>query len=296
VGTGWVRLALLFLSGVTQAAIAAQDLVSRGRYLFNAGGCYACHTDTEQGGKPLAGGRRLETPFGVFYSPNITPDKDTGIGNWSDEDFLRTLHEGKGPGGAHYFPVFPYPAFTGITRKDALAIKAYLFSLDPIQRANREHELPWYLSWRGAVVVWNWLNFEPGSFEPDVSRDAEWNRGAYLTTSLGHCAECHSPRTWTGGLDRDRLYSGTAQGPDGELVPNITSDPETGIGKWDEDEIFYLLKYGELPDGDYVGGRMAEVVDYSTSKLKDEDLRAIVRYLRTLPPIHHELGAADNSP
>jgi mono/diheme cytochrome c family protein len=270
--------------------------VSRGRYLFHAGGCYACHTATEEGGKSMAGGRRLETPFGVFYTPNITPDEETGIGTWRDEDFLRALHKGQSPDGTHYFPVFPYTAFTGTTREDALAIKAYLFSLEPIRQPNREHELPWYLSWRGVVAAWNWLNFRAGSFEPDASRDAQWNRGAYLTTSLGHCAECHSPRTWTGGLDRDRLYAGTAEGPGGELVPNITPDPETGIGRWDEDEIFYLLKYGELPDGDYVGGLMAEVVDYSTSKLKDEDLRAIVRYLRTLPPVHYDPGAADDPP
>lgn len=283
-------LAFLTLSGIAQTAIAAQQPVSRGQYLFNAGGCYACHTDTEQDGRPLAGGRRLETPFGVFYSPNITPDLETGIGAWTDEDFLRALHEGIGPDGSHYYPVFPYVAYTGITREDALAIKAYLFSLEPVRQVSREHELPWYLSWRGVVAIWNWLNFEPGPFEPDPTRDAQWNRGAYLATSLGHCAECHSPRTWTGGLDRERLYAGNAEGPDGEDVPNITPDGETGIGSWDEDEIFYLLKYGELPDGDYVGGGMAEVVDDSTSKLTDEDLRSVVRYLRSLPPVHHDPG------
>jgi mono/diheme cytochrome c family protein len=289
-----VGLPLLLL--VSGSAALASDRVQQGRYLLHAAGCYACHTDTENDGPPLAGGRRLETPFGVFFSPNITPDARTGIGSWTDEQFVRSLHEGVSPTGAHYYPVFPYPAYTRMRREDALAIKAYLDSLDPVAREKRPHELPWYLSWRPLLGVWKWLHLETGEFRPDPSRDEQWNRGAYLTEALAHCDQCHSPRTLAGGLDQDRRYAGTGDGPDGELVPNITSDPRTGIGKWDDDEIFYLLKYGELPDGDYVGGSMAEVVDYSTSKLADEDLRAMVSYLKTLPAVVHDPGEAEDAP
>src|SRR5258708_36050522 len=160
---------------------APDDAVARGAYLVRAGGCVSCHT--VPGGTPFAGGRALATPFGTFYTPNITPDRQTGIGRWSAADFLRALREGVGPDGANYFPVFPYPSFTRITDEDALAIKAYLFSLPPVEQANRQHDVAFPFSWRFLQNAWKLLFFEPGPFRSDPGQTQSHNRGAYLVTA-----------------------------------------------------------------------------------------------------------------
>ena len=266
------------------SASAAADKVSQGAYLTNAAGCEDCHTDREHGGQPYAGGRALATPFGTFYSPNITPDPETGIGRWTDEEFLRALRDGVRPDGANYFPVFPYPTFTKITDADAQAIKAYLFSLPAVRQANRAHDVPFPFSWRPLQTIWKLLFFTPGPFRPAPERSEAYNRGAYLVTALAHCGECHTPRNWFGATEPDHFLAGNPHGPEGKAVPNITPDPQTGIGSWTEEDITTLLKTGQTPEFDFVGGAMGEVVR-NTSRLDDADRSAIAVYLKSLPPI-----------
>jgi mono/diheme cytochrome c family protein len=262
------------------AGSADETLVTQGEYLIHAGGCISCHTADEEGAVPLAGGRALESPYGTFYSPNITSDEETGIGGWSDEDFLNAFWNGVSPEGEHYFPAFPYTSYTGITRDDLLAIKSYLYSIEPVRNETRDHHLSFMMS-RYAAGVWKRRYFEPGRFEPDQSRSKEWNRGAYLVRHLGHCGECHTPRGRFGVPRRDRALTGNPEGPGGEDVPNITADPEEGIGRWSASDIEYFLDIGMLPDGDFTGGLMAEVVENCTSRLTDEDRRAIAAYLKS---------------
>jgi len=273
------------------ATAADPDVIARGAYLADAADCGACHTDKEHHGQPYAGGRALATPFGTFYSPNITSDPETGIGRWSDAEFLRALREGVRPDGASYFPVFPYPSFTGITDEDARAIKAYLSSVPAIGQVNREHDVAFPFSWRFLQNGWKLLFFSPGPFQPAPERSAAYNRGAYLVTALAHCGECHTPRNWFGAMESDRFLAGNPHGPDGKAVPNITPDPETGIVKWSEDDIATLLKDGQTPEFDFVGGAMAEVVR-STARLTDADRRAIALYLHSLPAIPSQVPAS----
>jgi mono/diheme cytochrome c family protein len=267
----------------TASAVAADlDVVARGEYLANAADCAGCHTDMEHGGKPYAGGLPLATPFGTFYTPNITSEPDTGIGRWTDAQFLHALRDGVRADGANLFPVFPYPSYTGITDEDALAIKAYLFAQPAVQQPSREHEVSFPFSWRWLQTPWKWLFFTPGPFRPAPERDAVWNRGAYLVTAVAHCGECHTPRNWFGAMETSRFLAGAAHGPDGKPVPNITPDPKSGIGNWLEEDIVGVLFDGHTPDGESVGGAMKEVVK-STSRLTDEDRRAIAVYLRSIP-------------
>jgi mono/diheme cytochrome c family protein len=279
-------LALMLLTPVTPAA-AAEDAVARGEYLVRAGGCFSCHT--APGGEPLAGGRALATPFGTFYSPNITPDSQTGIGRWTDAQFLRALREGARPDGANYFPVFPYPSFTGITDNDALAIKAYLFSHPPVRQGNRPHDVAFPFSWRLLQTGWKLLFFTPGPFQLAPERSAAYNRGAYLVTALAHCGECHTPRNFLGAVRIGERLSGTADGPDGQLVPNITPDPGTGIGKWEKDDVVELLKTGTTPEQSKVKGAMREDIQDGLKYLRDADLEAIADYLFAQPPIVHDV-------
>ncbi|MDX1604651.1 MAG: cytochrome c [Candidatus Competibacterales bacterium] len=274
--------ALAGLLGFSLPAWAEPD-VEHGRYLLHAGGCVTCHTrEDAPEGAFLAGGRALETPFGTFYTPNITPDPETGIGTWSDADFIRAFREGLSPEGDHYYPAFPYPSYTGITDSDLLDLKAYLFSLEPVRSPRRAHDLSWY-TFRFTLGGWKWLHFEPGPYRPDPGRDEQWNRGAYLVRHLGHCGECHTPRTWTGGLDREHDLAGNPEGPEGGRVPNLTPH-ESGLDGWSVDDITLVLELGMLPDGDFVGGSMSEVVDDNTSQLTPADREAIAVYLRSLPP------------
>ena len=281
---GAALAALFLLLGVGGGAFAADaDTVVRGAYLANAAGCEGCHTDKQHGTPRYAGGRALATPFGVFYSPNVTPDPQTGIGRWTDSQFLLALRHGVRPDGADLFPVFPYTSFTGITDDDARAIKAYLFSLPPVHQANKPHEASFPYSWRFLLTFWKWLFFTPGPFQPQPSRSAELNRGAYLVTALAHCGECHTPRNSLGAMEEDAFLAGTPSGPDGKKVPNITPDPQAGIGKWSLEDILNLLKDGQTPEFDFVGGAMHEVVD-DTGRLTDEDRRAIAAFLKSVPP------------
>jgi mono/diheme cytochrome c family protein len=281
-----VTFALMLLTPAGPA-LAWEDAGARGEYLVRAGGCFSCHT--APGGEPLAGGRALATPFGTFYSPNITPDPETGIGRWTDAQFLRALREGLRPDGANYFPAFPYPSFSGITDNDALAMKAYLFSRPPVRQGNRPHDVAFPFSWRLLQSGWKLLFFTPGPFEPAPERSAAYNRGAYLVTALAHCGECHTPRNLFGAVRTGQRLSGTADGPDGQLVPNITPDPGTGIGKWEKEDVVELLKTGTTPEQSKVKGAMRETIQDGLKYLSDADLEAIADYLFAQPSIVHDV-------
>jgi mono/diheme cytochrome c family protein len=283
-----IAAALSLLPLIPVAVDAAEEgVIQRGEYLVKAGGCVSCHTAA--GGQQFAGGRPLATPFGTFYSPNITSDPETGIGRWTDAQFLRALREGVRPDGSNYFPVFPYPSFTGITNSDALAIKAYLFSLPSVRHQNRQHDVGFPFSWRLLQIGWKLLFFTPGPFQPSPERSAVYNRGAYLVTALAHCGECHTPRNMFGAARPSMRFAGTADGPDGQLVPNITPDPETGIGKWERDDIVELLRTGTTPEQGKVKGAMREAIADGLKYLSDSDLTAIADYLLAQPSIVHDV-------
>jgi mono/diheme cytochrome c family protein len=280
------RVVVLWLLCVGPAA--AQDAVQRGEYLVHAGGCVSCHT--APGGMPFAGGRALATPFGTFYSPNITPDADTGIGRWTEAQFLQALRQGRRPDGASYFPVFPYPSFTNITDADALAIKAYLFSVSPVRQVNHTHDVALPFSWRFLQTGWRLLFFREGPFRADPSHDAAYNRGAYLVTALAHCGECHTPRNMLGAVKPSLALAGTSDGPDGQTVPNITPDRTTGIGDWDREDIVTLLKTGRTPEQSAVKGAMREAVLDGLRFLTDADRQAIATYLLAQTPVVRKVG------
>jgi len=252
--------------------------IERGRYLVHAGDCAACHTD--EGGKPFAGGRAVPTPFGTIYATNITPDPETGIGKWTDEQFWNAMHEGVRPNGQHLYPAFPYPWFTKLTREDVLAMKAYLDSLPPVRQEAKPPKLPWPMTIRESVAGWNALFFKEGTYRPDSSRSPEWNRGAYLVEGLGHCGACHSPKNFLGGIKkRDRFEGGQGEG---WFATSLVGNPHAGLGSWSANEIVEYLKTG-ANDRARAMGPMAEVVSHSTMYLSDADLHAIATYLKDLP-------------
>ncbi len=259
--------------------------VARGAYLVRAAGCHACHSDPKRKDEPLSGGAALETPFGTFYGPNITPDPEHGIGRWSDADFLRALRQGVAPDGRHYYPVFPYTSYAGMSEQDALDLKAYLFTLAPVARPDRPHEIAFPFSLRILLGPWKALFFEAKPFAPEPDRNARWNRGAYLVEHLGHCGECHTPRNLLGATDPSRKLAGNPRGPGNKKVPNITPHPVDGIGRWRDSDITYYLKTGFRPDGDVAGGAMVEVIEQGTGRLNDADRAAIAAYLLGLPPL-----------
>lgn len=269
--------------GIEARAQSAGDpaAIQRGAQIFAAAGCGGCHTDRKNNGPLLAGGRALETPFGTFYPPNITADPTYGIGKWSDADFTRALREGLSPDGDYYYPAFPYTSYTQMTEPDMLDLKAYIFSLPTAAVANREHDLGFPFSWRDLLGFWRWMNFEAAA----PIQSTPMSRGEYLVRALGHCGECHTPRDWLGGSDLDAFLAGTDDGPEGATVPNITPDPETGIGRWSSEQVVRLLTDGQLPNFDYVGGDMGEVVNFSTGPMAEADRQAIANYLLALPPI-----------
>jgi mono/diheme cytochrome c family protein len=265
----------------------AGDLVKSGEYVFKLAGCKTCHTDSEHQGGFLAGGRALVTPFGTFYTPNITSDLEYGLGKWSEAEFIQALSQGISPSGSHYFPVFPYPSYTRMSREDMQALWAYLRTVPAIAQPSKAHDTTWYLLGRFASWSWQLLFFSPGAWTPQPDKSTAWNRGAYIATALTHCGECHTPRNSFGVLDKSMAYAGTENGPEGTKVPNITSDPETGIGKWEQDELVDFFQEGMLPDGDYTGGLMAEVVDNDLKYLTPVDVEALATYIAALPPIYH---------
>lgn len=263
------------------ASLAKASLVERGAYLAKAADCMVCHT--APGGKQYAGGLGFKLPFGTLYSTNITPDKETGIGNYSDGDFLNALHRGVRRDGARLYPAMPYTSYTYISDDDALAIKAYLFSLPPVHAAPPENTLEFPFNQRWGMLFWSAV-FNPDTrFEPNTSKSAEWNRGAYLAEALAHCGECHTPRNLAFALDNRKKFAGALTA--GWRAFNITSDKQTGIGGWSDEQLVSYLSTGHATGRGTASGPMGEAVDQSFSQLVPEDIHAIAAYLRSVPPV-----------
>ena len=282
-----IAFILIAASPLCVIAQTENPLLARGEYVLRISGCSHCHTS--ENGEHLAGGRALETPFGIFYTPNITSHKTAGIGAWSADEFTRALHQGVAPDDSDYYPAFPYTSYTRMSAEDVRALHAYILSLPASEQPNRDHELAWFLEWRLAAWAWKWLFFNAGEFQPSPEQSAQWNRGAYIAEAMGQCVECHTPRNPFGALIADMAYAGNAEGPDDELVPNITPHEGTGIGDWSRDDLELFLKFGEYPDGEYVAGSMDPVIE-GLQHLTPDDRDALIDYLRALPPIENRIG------
>ena len=249
--------------------------IERGRYLATLADCGACHT--RPGGQPFAGGLALQTPFGTLVTPNITPDRDTGIGAMTDSEFLATLHDGRGQGGERLYPAMPYPAYTKMSDDDVLAIRAYLATVTPVDNPVVANQLPFPFNIRLSMLAWNALNFTPGRYQPNPRKSAEWNRGAYIVEGAAHCGTCHTPKTLLGGDKTDQALSGAVL--QGWFAPDITGDSRKGIGGWSKDDLVQYLKTG-ANDLTLASGPMAEAVTHSTSRMTDDDIAAIATYLK----------------
>ncbi|MCA1452013.1 cytochrome c [Bradyrhizobium sp. BRP22] len=262
------------------ASLEKASLVERGEYLAKAADCMVCHT--KPGEKEFAGGLAFKLPFGTLYSTNITPDRETGIGNYSDQDFLNAVQRGKRHDGAMLYPAMPYPSYTYMTDEDLLAVKAYLFSLPPVRAPAPENTLAFPFNQRWAMLFWSAV-FNPDTrFAPDTSKSPEWNRGAYLAEALAHCGECHTPRNLGFALDNRKKFAGAVTA--GWRAFNISSDKSTGLGNWSEDALVSYLSTGHALGHGTASGPMGEAVDHSLSQLAPEDIRALAVYLRSVPP------------
>jgi mono/diheme cytochrome c family protein len=262
-------------------AVDPQDFaqIERGHYLTVAGDCAACHT-VAGSGHDFAGGRPIETPFGRLIAPNITPDPETGIGAWTDDEFVNSLTEGTGRGGTRLYPAMPYTYLTKLSRDDALAIRAYLNTVAPVRNAVDPNQLPFPFNIRSTLAVWNEMFFKPGPFRPNDGKSAEWNRGAYLAEGPTHCGMCHTPKNFLGGDKSSQNLQGYAL--QGWFAPNITNDSRRGLGGWSVDDIAEYLKTGHNKTS-AATGLMSEMVSLSTSHMTDADLRAIAVYLKDQP-------------
>ena len=270
-----IVIASLMLSPAALADPDSYVEIARGKALATVGDCVACHT--APGGTPFAGGLALQTPFGPIMTPNITPDNTTGIGSWSADDFARALHEGRRPGGAYLYPAFPYPYYTKVTRADTDAIYAYLRSLAPVVNRVNRNTLPFPFNIRLSMVGWNALFFKAAGFVPEPGRSEEFNRGAYLVEGLGHCGACHTPLNAFGANKAAQYLQGSQI--DHWTAPNITNDRQVGLGKWSVEETVQYLKTGQAR-GSIASGPMKDVVENSTSKMPEADLKAIAVYLK----------------
>jgi mono/diheme cytochrome c family protein len=257
------------------------DKLARGKYLTEAADCQACHT--VEGGKPFAGGRPFVTQFGTMYSPNITADTATGIGSWTDADFLKAVHEGVGKGGLRLYPAFPYASYTYLTDDDVLAIKAYLFSQPAVKSSPPQNALSFPFNQRWLMVFWAAM-YDPNTrFEPRPERSPEWNRGAYLVEALGHCGDCHTPRTPFQSLDNRHKFAGGES--EGWRAYNLSSDKESGIGTWSHDDLVHYLTTGHSQNRGSAFGPMAEAVHLSFAKMTPTDINAIAEYVSSVPPV-----------
>lgn len=260
--------------------VHAETVEERGRYLTLAGDCASCHT--ARGGVPFSGGRAIGTPFGAIVAPNLTPDRETGLGAWHADDFYRAMHEGKGHDDTSLYPVFPFTSYTKVTRADADAIFAYLKSLAPVKRAVPEPTLRWPYSMRSLMASWRALYFDEGEFRPDPKRSAPWNRGAYLVQGLGHCNECHASRNRFGAMVTEPYLAGGIIPTQNWYAPDLSMGRHGGLSGWTEADVVALLKTGRSAKGTALGP-MAEVVLQSTQHLTDADLAAMASYLAALP-------------
>jgi mono/diheme cytochrome c family protein len=263
------------------AGLAKADIVTRGEYLAKAADCIVCHT--APGDAEYAGGLAFPLPFGTLYSTNITADKDTGIGNYTDQEFLNALQRGVRRDGARLYPAMPYTSYTFMSDDDVLAIKAYLFGLPAAHAPNRADTLRFPFNQRWAMVFWSWAFNPDKRFAPNTTKSAEWNRGAYIAEALAHCGECHTPRNIAFALDNRRKFAGAVAA--GWRAYDITSDKRTGIGAWTDEEVFAYLAEGHAMGRGTASGSMGEAVDQSFSKMQPADIRALVTYLRSIPAV-----------
>jgi mono/diheme cytochrome c family protein len=279
-GVFWWLTAPPFVLAVTERAYTPD--LANGQTTFNAGGCSSCHAVPGQPDRlRLGGGLAIPSPFGTFYAPNISPDPADGIGRWTEAEFVTAVTTGISPSGYHYFPAFPYTSYAHAKRDDIRDLFAYLKTLAPVSGKVRDHDVPFPFNIRRNIGIWKLLFMDGKPFMPDAARSAQWNRGAYLVNSLGHCAECHSPRNFLGGIIASQRFAGGPD-PEGEgWVPNIT---QKGIGDWSEKDIAWFLETGQTPDGDTIGGSMGRVIR-NISQLSEADRAAIANYLKLLPPV-----------
>ncbi len=280
-GSAWLALAALFTAGPALAQSADADLIKRGQYLATSGDCVACHT--APGGKPYAGNYGLNTPIGLIFTPNLTPDPETGIGKWSYETFEKAFRHGIGDEGEYLYPAFPFAWYTKVSDEDTRAIFAFLKSLDPVNEKRKESQIPFPFNIRTALITWRTAFFTEGRFKPDPNASAEVNRGAYLVEGLGHCGMCHNENKIVGNSSlAGKLGGGVI---DGWYAPNITPDGHQGIGAWKDEEVVTYLKTGTAPGNrpGVAAGPMRQAIEESTSKMTDADLKAMVAYLRTVP-------------
>jgi mono/diheme cytochrome c family protein len=277
----WLSGPVVALADAVSGRATAPNLAN-GLVVFNAGGCSSCHAVPDQPDRlRLGGGLAIPSPFGTFYAPNISSDPADGIGRWSETEFVTAVTSGVSPAGQHYFPAFPYTSYAHARPDDIRDLFAYLKTLAPVSGKVRDHDVPFPFSIRRNVGIWKLLFFDRTPFMADSTQSAPWNRGAYLVSSLGHCAECHSPRNFLGGIIAAQRFAG-GPNPEGEgWVPNIT---QKGIGEWSVKDIDYFLKTGQTPDDDSAGGSMARVIK-NTSQLPDADRAAMADYLKSLPPV-----------
>jgi mono/diheme cytochrome c family protein len=257
----------------------APDIVHRGEYLARAGDCIACHTAPE--GKLFAGGRAMPTPFGTLYSTNITPDPQTGIGNWTADQFYQMMHTGRSPDQGLLYPAMPFPSYTKVTREDSDAIYAYLKTVPPVRQQNRQHDLRFPYNNRALIIGWRTLFFNEGEYKPNAQQSAEWNRGAYLIEGLGHCGMCHTPINALGGSSESQAFQGGLIPMQNWYAPSLTNNKEAGLGDWSIKDIVDLLRTGISARG-AVYGPMAEVVYNSLQYLSPEDTRAMAVYLKSI--------------
>src|SRR5215475_11005195 len=263
------------------AGLAQADIVNRGEYLAKAADCMVCHT--APGGAEYAGGLAFPTPLGSLYSTNITADKNTGIGNYNDQDFLNAVQRGIRKDGARLYPAMPYTSYTFMTDADVLAIKAYLFSLPPVPKQNQRDTLQFPFNQRWSMIFWSWAFNADTRFAPNTAKSTEWNRGAYIAEALAHCGECHTPRNLAFALNNWRKFAGAVAA--GWRAYDITSDKNTGIGSWSDEEVFDYLAKGHAMGRGTASGPMGEAVDQSFSQMEPTDIRALATYLRSVPAI-----------
>lgn len=300
-----VAVALAFWQVTAPETISAEALprhapdVANGEYVYYEGGCSSCHAapasnkcdDPKTADKKvLAGGRCLRTPFGAFYVPNISSDKQAGIGGWTDLQFVNAMMRGVSPSGQHYYPAFPYTSYQRMTYADALDLRAYLATLPAVATRAPDHDLPFPFGIRRGLGLWKLLYLDHHQFSPDPTKSAEINRGAYIVQGPGHCSECHTSRNLLGGKDESKAFAG-APNPEGRgVIPNITPN-ENGLGKWTQEDIAYFLETGNDPDFDSVGGAMVKVQE-NLALLNPEDRNAIAAYLKSLPPLPNAVSKA----
>ena len=274
------------------AQLASADQVKRGEYLTHAADCQVCHT--APGGAPFAGGVAFNMPFGTIYSTNITPDKQTGIGNYTDDQFLAAVHKGIRADGERLYPAMPYTSYTYMTDDDALAIKAYLFTLAPVHAPATQDQLSWPYNQRGLLALWN-VMFNPDErFHPNTGQSRQWNRGAYLAEAMGHCGECHTPRNLAYALDNHRKFAGALTA--GWRAYNITSDKDSGLGDWSDEDVYLYLSTGHANGHGGAAGPMGEATDNSLSYLLPDDAHALVNYLRSIPARASDLPRTVTTP